>query len=84
MSSFASKLTGENFNPHVSTGVARTAYLDQMIAEPFGMMKEPMALETNQLSSDANRRSLSLGERAGVRANLELILMGVRAVDVAL
>jgi hypothetical protein len=26
---------GENFNPHVSTGAAPTAYLDQMIAEPF-------------------------------------------------
>ncbi len=26
---------GENFNPHVSTGNAPTAYLDQMIAEPY-------------------------------------------------
>ncbi len=26
---------GENFNPHVSTGNAPTAYLDQMVAEPF-------------------------------------------------
>jgi hypothetical protein len=26
---------GERFNPHVSTGNAPTAYLDQMIAEPF-------------------------------------------------
>ena len=26
---------GEHFNPHVSTGNAPTAYLDQMIAEPF-------------------------------------------------
>ena len=26
---------GEQFNPHVSTGNAPTAYLDQMIAEPF-------------------------------------------------
>jgi hypothetical protein len=35
VSTFAAKLTGENFNPHVSTGVAPTAYLDQMLAEPF-------------------------------------------------
>jgi hypothetical protein len=28
-------MSGENFNPHVSTGVAHTAYLDQMLAEPF-------------------------------------------------
>ncbi len=26
---------GEKFNPHVSTGNAPTAYLDQMVAEPF-------------------------------------------------
>jgi phosphoserine phosphatase len=36
VSTFASKLSGENFNPHVSTGVAPKAYLDQMLAEPFG------------------------------------------------
>jgi 2'-5' RNA ligase superfamily len=35
VSTFASKLTGENFNPHVSTGVALRDYLDQMLAEPF-------------------------------------------------
>jgi len=35
VSTFASKLTGENYNPHVSTGVAPRAYLDQMLAEPF-------------------------------------------------
>ena len=28
-------MSGENFNPHVSTGVAPKAYLDQMMAEPF-------------------------------------------------
>ena len=27
--------SGENFNPHVSTGVAPKEYLDQMLAEPF-------------------------------------------------
>ena len=27
--------TGERFNPHVSTGNGPTAYLDQMVAEPF-------------------------------------------------
>jgi hypothetical protein len=28
-------MSGENFNPHVSTGVAPKDYLDKMIAEPF-------------------------------------------------
>ncbi|KQY35773.1 hypothetical protein ASD21_01085 [Caulobacter sp. Root1455] len=36
---FVPKQAGEHFNPHVSTGVAPTAYLDAMIAEPF----EPFA-----------------------------------------
>jgi hypothetical protein len=35
VSTFVPKMTGENFNPHVSTGVAPTEYLDQMLAEPF-------------------------------------------------
>ena len=35
VSTFASKLSGENFNPHVSTGVAPRDYLDKMLAEPF-------------------------------------------------
>jgi acid phosphatase (class A) len=35
VSTFVPKMSGENFNPHVSTGVAPTAYLDQMLAEPF-------------------------------------------------
>ena len=29
------KQTGEQFNPHVSTGVAPKAYLDKMITEQF-------------------------------------------------
>ena len=28
-------MRGANFDPHVSTGVAATDYLDRMIAEPF-------------------------------------------------
>jgi hypothetical protein len=28
-------MSGENFNPHVSTGVAPREYLDKMLAEPF-------------------------------------------------
>ena len=32
---FAEHYAGANFNPHVSTGVAPTDYLDAMIAEPF-------------------------------------------------
>jgi len=39
VSTFVPKMSGENFNPHVSTGVAPKEYLDQMIAEPF----EPFA-----------------------------------------
>ena len=32
---FVDHLAGAHFNPHVSTGVAPTDYLDRMIAEPF-------------------------------------------------
>ena len=35
VSTFEKIGAGEHFNPHVSTGVAPKAYLDQMLAEPF-------------------------------------------------
>ena len=35
VSTFVPKMSGENFNPHVSTGVAPKEYLDRMLAEPF-------------------------------------------------
>jgi len=35
VAAFVPKGSGENFNPHVSTGVAFREYLDQMLAEPF-------------------------------------------------
>ncbi len=35
VSTFVPKMSGENFNPHVSTGVASREYLDKMLAEPF-------------------------------------------------
>jgi hypothetical protein len=35
VSTFVPKMTGEHFNPHVSTGVASREYLDKMLAEPF-------------------------------------------------
>ncbi len=35
VSTFVVKQSGENFNRHVSTGVAPKAYLDEMLAEPF-------------------------------------------------
>jgi len=35
VSGFVAKGAGANFDPHVSTGVAATAYLDAMVAEPF-------------------------------------------------
>ncbi len=35
VSTFVPKMSGKNFNPHVSTGVAPRDYLDKMLAEPF-------------------------------------------------
>ena len=35
VSTFVPKQTGDDFNPHVSTGVAPREYLDMMVAEPF-------------------------------------------------
>jgi phosphoglycolate phosphatase-like HAD superfamily hydrolase len=35
VSTFVPKMSGANFNPHVSTGIAPKEYLDQMLAEPF-------------------------------------------------
>ncbi len=35
VSTFVPKMSGENFNPHVSTGVAPRDYLDKMLLEPF-------------------------------------------------
>jgi hypothetical protein len=35
ISTFVPKMTGENFNPHVSTGSAPREYLDKMLSEPF-------------------------------------------------
>ena len=35
VSTFDPKMSGANFNPHVSTGIAPKGYLDKMLAEPF-------------------------------------------------
>ena len=35
VSTFVPKMSGENYNPHVSTGVAPKDYLDKMLAEQF-------------------------------------------------
>jgi len=35
VSTFVPQQTGEQFSPHVSTGVAPRDYLDKMLAEPF-------------------------------------------------
>jgi hypothetical protein len=35
VATFVPKMSGENYNPHVSTGVAPKDYLDKMLAEPF-------------------------------------------------
>ena len=35
VSEFVPKHSGENYHPHVTTGLAPTEYLDEMLAEPF-------------------------------------------------
>lgn len=35
VATFVPKATGEHFQPHVSTGVAPKAYLDELVTEPF-------------------------------------------------
>jgi len=35
VSTFVPKMSGPNFNPHVSTGVAPKEYFDKIVAEPF-------------------------------------------------
>jgi hypothetical protein len=35
VSTFVQKLAGEQFSPHVTTGIAPREYLDPMLAEPF-------------------------------------------------
>jgi hypothetical protein len=35
VSTFVPKMSGENFNPHVSTGIAPREFLEQMLGEPF-------------------------------------------------
>jgi 2'-5' RNA ligase superfamily len=39
ISTFVPKMSGEYFNPHVSTGVAPKDYLDKMLTEPFSSFK---------------------------------------------
>jgi hypothetical protein len=50
VSTFVPKMSGENFNPHVSTGVATREYLDQMLAEPFAPFTfSPVGADVYQL-----------------------------------
>jgi hypothetical protein len=35
VSTYVPRMSGEHFNPHVSTGVAPRSYLDKMLVEPF-------------------------------------------------
>jgi len=50
VSAFEQIGTGAKFNPHVSTGIAPTTYLDQMIAEPFESFKfSPVGAAVYQL-----------------------------------
>jgi hypothetical protein len=39
VSTFVPNMSGNNFNPHVSTGVAPKEYLDKMLAESFAPFK---------------------------------------------
>jgi hypothetical protein len=50
VSTFVPKMSGEHFNPHVSTGVAPKEYLDKMLAEPFAsFMFSPAGAAVYQL-----------------------------------
>ena len=59
VSTFVPKMSGENFNPHVSTGVAPKAYLDQMLAEPFDRSRSRLRARpfTNSARSARRRRN---------------------------
>ena len=57
VSSFVPKMSGANFNPHVSTGVAPKEYLDQMLAEPFAPFTfSPAGASAYQLGNDGTAR----------------------------
>ncbi len=43
VSTFVPKMSGDNYNPHVSTGTAPNAYLDEVLKEPF----EPFTFSPN-------------------------------------
>jgi len=50
VSTFVPKQTGEQYSPHVSTGVATRDYLDKMLAEPFASFTfSPAAAAVYQL-----------------------------------
>ncbi len=50
VSTYVPAMSGEHFNPHVSTGVAPRDYLDQMVAEPFeGFVFSPAGAAVYQL-----------------------------------
>ena len=39
VATFVGSQSGSNFSPHVSTGVGRLAYLEEMLAEPFEALR---------------------------------------------
>jgi hypothetical protein len=63
VSTFVPKMSGENFNPHVSTGVAPRDYLDKMLADR--LRRSPShprgRLSTNSGRSARRRRSSQSG-----------------------
>ena len=59
VSTFIPKQTGERFNPHVSTGVAPSDYLDKMLAEPLhrSLSRLRVRLSTSSARSARLRRN---------------------------
>ena len=46
------RASGDNFNPHVTTGAGPQSYLDEMLAEPFEALSfSPTGASVNQLGT---------------------------------
>ena len=77
VSTFVPKMSGENFNPHVSTGVAPKDYLDRMLAEPFEsfISRPPARLSINSAPTVLRRSSSRSGIRNVSRLSLNSRLL---------
>jgi hypothetical protein len=59
VANFVGESSGSKFNPHVTTGVGTTAYLDEMLAEPRRLRSPPREPRfTNSALSGRPRRNL--------------------------